>query len=349
MHSITIDDILADVPLGYLRTMTDLDADGTPIPAMTVINLDTVDWSDHPTVAAATAAIDRTGTVLIGVATRALPSSATPLLDRFTCTLAPHAYGRSWIPEAHPGDLESIRRTVAAAPRAASTLTGLLAAGENSTVADALTSESFAYSMLLAGPEFRRWRRNAPRGASVPAGSPLAVERTDNHLHIRLTNAQRHNVINAAMRDALAAALDLPAMDPTIHRVTITAEGRAFSVGGDLDEFGTTPDVVTAHFIRMQQHVGHRLFQLNINSRVELHGACIGAGIEIPAFADWIVATPSTWFSLPELTMGLIPGAGGTVSLARRIGRWRTAYLALSQRRLTAQPALQWGLIDEIC
>ncbi|MBW2546968.1 MAG: enoyl-CoA hydratase/isomerase family protein, partial [Deltaproteobacteria bacterium] len=51
---------------------------------------------------------------------------------------------------------------------------------------------------------------------------------------------------------------------------------------------------------------------------------------------------------LPEITMGLIPGAGGTVSILRRIGRQRTAYLCLSAKRITAPTALEWGLIDSI-
>ena len=62
----------------------------------------------------------------------------------------------------------------------------------------------------------------------------------------------------------------------------------------------------------------------------ELHGTCLGAGIELPAFAGRVVAWPDTTFRLPEVAMGLVPGAGGTVSLPRRIGRQRTAWLGSS-------------------
>ena len=51
---------------------------------------------------------------------------------------------------------------------------------------------------------------------------------------------------------------------------------------------------------------------------------------------------------LPELSLGLIPGAGGTVSIARRVGRWRTAYLVLSGRTIDAATALRWGLVDAV-
>ena len=82
--------------------------------------------------------------------------------------------------------------------------------------------------------------------------------------------------------------------------------------------------------------------------RAELHGACVGAGIELPAFASRVVAREDAFFQLPELSMGLIPGAGGTVSLPRRIGRQRTAWLALTGARLEAATALDWGLVDEL-
>jgi enoyl-CoA hydratase/carnithine racemase len=78
--------------------------------------------------------------------------------------------------------------------------------------------------------------------------------------------------------------------------------------------------------------------------KVHLHGACVGAGVELPAFAGTIKAAEGTVFRLPELGMGLIPGAGGTVSLPRRIGRWRTLYLALTGQNLDLAAARGWGL-----
>jgi enoyl-CoA hydratase/carnithine racemase len=124
--------------------------------------------------------------------------------------------------------------------------------------------------------------------------------------------------------------------------------GPSFCSGGDLDEFGTAPDVSTAHLIRTSRSAGHRIDQLRDRITAEVHGACIGAGMELPGFAGRVIAAPDARFALPELAMGLIPGAGGTVSLPRRIGRWRTAWLALSGAQIDAGTALRWGLIDEI-
>ena len=81
---------------------------------------------------------------------------------------------------------------------------------------------------------------------------------------------------------------------------------------------------------------------------IRLHGACIGAGIELPAFASRVEADSETWFQLPEVSFGLVPGAGGTVSILKRIGRARLAAMALTGDPLDAATALEWGLIDEI-
>jgi enoyl-CoA hydratase/carnithine racemase len=73
-----------------------------------------------------------------------------------------------------------------------------------------------------------------------------------------------------------------------------------------------------------------------------------GSGIELPAFAGTLRASPSARIALPELGLGLIPGAGGTWSLTKRIGRHRVALLALTCRAIDAPTALAWGLVDEM-
>ncbi len=87
---------------------------------------------------------------------------------------------------------------------------------------------------------------------------------------------------------------------------------------------------------------------LRTRVEVHVHGACIGAGIELPAFAGRITSTPETFFQLPEVSMGLVPGAGGTASILPRIGRHRLAYMALTGARIDAETALDWGLVDQL-
>ncbi len=79
-----------------------------------------------------------------------------------------------------------------------------------------------------------------------------------------------------------------------------------------------------------------------------MQGGCVGSGLEMAAFAARLTAAPDAWFQLPELAMGIIPGAGGCVSLSRRIGRQRAALMIISGRRISARTALNWGLVDAI-
>tara|TARA_B100000242_G_scaffold254055_2_gene196633 strand:- start:796 stop:1056 length:261 start_codon:yes stop_codon:yes gene_type:complete len=80
----------------------------------------------------------------------------------------------------------------------------------------------------------------------------------------------------------------------------------------------------------------------------KVHGACIGAGIELAAFCKKIIAKEDAFFQLPEIGLGLLPGAGGTASLPRRIGRYDTALLAITGKTIYSDEALELGLIDEI-
>ena len=149
------------------------------------------------------------------------------------------------------------------------------------------------------------------------------------------------------MRDELYAAFTVAASDPDL-RVVLRGEGPSFCAGGDLDEFGSRPDPATAHVIRLQRSVGRLIATMADRVEAVLHGACVGSGIELPAFAGRVVARPDTRIGLPELELGLVPGAGGTVSVTRRIGRHRTAYLALSGDVIDAVTALDWGLVDAV-
>jgi enoyl-CoA hydratase/carnithine racemase len=148
------------------------------------------------------------------------------------------------------------------------------------------------------------------------------------------------------MREEWLEALAVAGLDHTVSEVHLVGEGPAFCSGGDLDEFGTFPDPATAHLVRLGRSVAAALDALGDRVVAHLHGACMGSGIELPAFAGTVLAAPGTVIALPEVGLGLVPGAGGTVSLPRRIGRHRAALLALTQRTIDAHTALRWGLVD---
>lgn len=127
--------------------------------------------------------------------------------------------------------------------------------------------------------------------------------------------------------------------DPTRPTLALRGEGRCFSTGGDLAEVGCASDLAAAHVVRNSRSCAALLHRLGNRVEVRLHGACIGSGIEIAAACTKVSAATNTFVHLPELRMGLIPGAGGTVTLPCRIGRHRTAWLALSGLRIGATQA----------
>ena len=230
-------------------------------------------------------------------------------------------------------------------PLAAMTLVQLLRHNEEVTSRQGLLAESLAYASLQGSVTKNS---GAHRVARPESEKVILVERREDALYLTLNRPRQRNAYSVQMRDALYEALLLLKIDTGLHRAVIRGEGSCFCTGGDLNEFGAVPNAAVAHAIRSSRNVGGLLLELGSQLEFHLHRACIGAGIELPAFAMRVVADSNTFVQLPEIKLGLLPGAGGTVSILRRIGRHRTAYLALSARRISALTALEWGLVDEI-
>jgi len=239
------------------------------------------------------------------------------------------------------GELAMIHERVEANPLAAVVLVQLLR--------QALFAESLAYSTLQHGAEFERFSESHVRRTPLTNSEPVVlVERHEDKLNLILNRPTRHNAYSAAMRDALCEALQVARVDETITKIQLSGAGASFCAGGDLDEFGLARDAAVAHLSRSSLSAGALLHELAAKVAVDVQGACVGAGIELPAFAGRLSAAPDAVFKLPEVSLGLVPGAGGTVSLPRRIGCHRTALLALTGDSIDATTALSWGLIDDI-
>jgi enoyl-CoA hydratase/carnithine racemase len=275
--------------------------------------------------------------VVVGASASGVPAGAD-LVDLVDLVLPPEG-----------DELDATIEAVAANPLAAAALALVLRGSEARPTAEGLQLESAVYATLQAGPEFAAWRAMHPVHPPRPDHGPaVAVRREGDRLELVLNRPGVRNALDARMRDELVAGLAIAAGDPTVAEVRIRGEGPAFCAGGDLDEFGSRPDVATAHLVRLTRSPARALAAVADRVVAELHGACIGSGIELPAFAARVVARADTVVGLPEVSLGLIPGAGGTVSLPRRVGRHRTAWLALTGRTIDAATALEWGLVDEI-
>lgn len=328
---------LADAARGAPLDL-DLAPDGTPRRPLVVVDLDA--GSDP----LGSSLVEDALPVVVGVATTAEGERRGATCD---VVLSTAADGPAWAVTVDDVEASVARLAAAAhrAPRAAVSLVQLLRQTAVLDVRAGLLAESATYSTLLAGPEFATWLRS--RGTPRPADPtpPLRVERDGDVLHLTLTRPARRNAVTAALRDALVDALAIAHADPDLT-VELAAEGPDFSTGGDLDEFGTAPDVATAHVVRTDRSVGWAIHRIRHRVRVRMHGRAQGSGVEMPAFASQVTATADASFGLPELALGLVPGAGGTVSVTKRIGRWRTAWLALSGLEIDAATARAWGLVD---
>lgn len=223
---------------------------------------------------------------------------------------------------------------------------------QGSTLSGVVT-ESLAYSTLQAGPEFAQWlrERGPVRMPEIP--EPVRVARDGDVVRIGFNRPQRHNAFSTDARAALLEALTVAQLDPSVTGIMLSGNGPSFCSGGDLAEFGTFADSASAHLARTRYSPALALdalaARLGRACRAEVHGRVMGSGLEMAAFCGWVTARNDAMFGLPELALGLLPGAGGTVSVTRRIGRWRTAYFVLSGRTVNAETALAWGLVDEVC
>lgn len=248
-------------------------------------------------------------------------------------------------------ELEATLANIKQCPQAAMVLVQVLRAVEKLPAEQGLFVESMGYATLQSGSEFARWLARYQPEEVVELNSPgpaVLMEREGEQLNLVLNRPEFNNAYDVEMRDALSEAFSLVNHDDSIQRVMVSALGRCFSVGGALPEFGAVSDPATAHQIRSLTLPARQLLFSAQRYHFHVHKACIGSGIELPAFAKVLTAAPKTFFWLPELSMGLIPGAGGCVSISKRIGRHKTAYMVLLNKKIDAKTALKWGLIDGI-
>lgn len=246
-----------------------------------------------------------------------------------------------------PVGLAMLASQITAHPQAAAVMVDLLRILPEVGDQEGLVVESLAYAVLQGSTDHARWLAGHGETRANPQPGGLVMERESSTLRLKLDRPPG-NTIDRTLRDQLHQAFALAALDETITRIVLQAGGRSFCLGADLTEFGTTRDPATAHAIRRQTLPAPQIARCTDRLEVRVQGGCVGAGLEMAAWARRLVATPGAWFQLPELAMGILPGAGGCVALTRRIGRQRTALMVLSGKRISARTALGWGLIDAI-
>jgi hypothetical protein len=247
------------------------------------------------------------------------------------------------------GEIDALTQSIKKRPEASAVACQVIRNNSGIKIIQGLLTESLAYALLLESSSFKSWlaqRKQRAKRQNDP--SDVSIRRSQGTLDITLNRPHAHNAYSERLKDKFCEALQLPIIDNSIRKVIITGNGKSFCSGGDLDEFGSVVDPASSHISRITRSAGNLLSQLQDRTHFRVHGACIGAGIELTAFGGSIVAHPDSFFQLPEVSMGLIPGAGGTVSINKRIGRHRTAFMALTGNRIDSETALKWGLVDEL-
>ena len=217
-----------------------------------------------------------------------------------------------------------------------------------------VVTESLAYSTLQSGPEFARWlaergpgdgARTARSGGRRAAGDTL----------LRCGSTGRSGTTRSPPMPARRCSRRSrsPGSIPSVTEVVSRGNGPSFCSGGDLAEFGTFDDPASAHLARTRHSPALALDDARRPTRPR--GAvprctvrCSAAAWRWRRSADTSRAAPTRCSACRSWRSGSIPGAGGTVSVTRRIGRWRTAYLVLSGETIDAATALEWGLVDAV-
>ncbi|HEY8251514.1 MAG TPA: enoyl-CoA hydratase-related protein [Burkholderiales bacterium] len=173
------------------------------------------------------------------------------------------------------------------------------------------------------------------------------VEREGPVARIFLNRPEKANALNSAALRELASSLESLAPDESLRVVVLAGRGKTFCGGADVHELKALTAATAGAFVEKIHNVCAAIRELPVPVVARLHGAVIGAGLEIAAACDLRVAAEGTKFAMPEVRLG-IPSVVEAALLPRLMGSGRAAWLVLTGEAIDARRALEWGLIEEI-
>ena len=177
----------------------------------------------------------------------------------------------------------------------------------------------------------------------------ILVERAGAVISLTLNRPDKLNAIDSPMLDALEQVLGEIEADAACRAVVLSGAGRAFSAGADIKEWTA---LAPLEFSRIWGQRGHVLFDRLAALRppvvAAINGIAFGGGLEIALCADIRIASTAARVGLPEVTIGNVPGWGGTQRAPRLIGAGRAKQLILSGQPVDAARAEAWGLVNEV-
>jgi enoyl-CoA hydratase/carnithine racemase len=164
---------------------------------------------------------------------------------------------------------------------------------------------------------------------------------------LRLNRPDKRNAITTALLVAIAEALEEGDADEAVRCLVITGGDKIFAAGADIGEMA--PKQAPDGLADLRPALWRRIRAIRKPIIAAVEGWCLGAGNELLMCCDIAVASREAKFGQPETNLGIIPGAGGGATLARLIGRSRAMAMVLTGKPITAEEALQFGLVAEIC
>ncbi|MEU0838509.1 enoyl-CoA hydratase-related protein [Streptomyces sp. NPDC005962] len=180
-------------------------------------------------------------------------------------------------------------------------------------------------------------------------GEWVAVRRDGFVAELVLDRPKAMNAVSSEMARSIAAACAALADDHAVRAVVLTStHERAFCVGADLKERNSFTDAEMMRHRPVSRAAYTGVLELPVPAVAAVHGFALGGGYELALSCDVIVADRTAVVGLPEVSVGVIPGGGGTQLLPRRVGAARAAELIFSARRVPAEEAHALGMVDEL-
>lgn len=180
----------------------------------------------------------------------------------------------------------------------------------------------------------------------------LQLGRHDSHvLLVTLNRPEASNAMNTQMgRDLMELFEEFQIQFHDLRCIVVTGAGeKAFCAGGDLKERrGMTDEAWQAQHAIFERMV-RAIMACPLPVIAAVNGAAYGGGCELAAATDFIYASESARFALTEVTLGIMPGAGGTQNLPRAVGERRAKEIILTGRPFTAAEAYEWGMVNRLC
>src|SRR6202041_1258647 len=155
-------------------------------------------------------------------------------------------------------------------------------------------------------------------------------------------NSPPVNALSADVRNGIRDGVTQAATDPAVKAIVVICAGRTFIAGADISEFGKPPKGATLPELQAALEGGPKPIIAAV------HGTALGGGFEVALMCHYRVAVPSAKFGLPEIKLGLIPGAGGTQRLPRLSGIENALDAILTGTPFSAKRALEWGVVDTV-